>query len=226
MLDLDENPCPECVTALHQMHASAEPMDMGQLVNAIAAEFGWDALGAPDSQRCPACGQLHDDLLGIPGFLDDWDEGEHDAAGHAADLVLGMLDFGAVAADGGVVKLTRLGFLLAESVYGKHAVPADANAAAVVSATAGIPPAAAVTLAGPWLSARLAPDAARQLIAFAESAWGGERIAALAFARTLGTEAADAWRELAMRPGIGAYGRQWLSEQDEPVISDRPMMPG
>ncbi len=220
MLDLDDEPCAGCVTVLHHLHAAAEPTDMEQLVNAVAAELGQEAPRTTDSRPCPACGQVHDDFIDLAGFLDDGDDGEDDAASCAAELVVGMLDFGAVATDDGLVRLTPLGNVLAEAVFRKHAVPPDADAAAVVTAIVDFPPTLAAALARPWLSARRAPDAARQLIAFAESASGAERIAAFAFAREFGTEAASAWRELAKRPGIGAYGRQWLQEQGEPLTSD------
>jgi hypothetical protein len=40
------------------------------------------------------------------------------------------------------------------------------------------------------------------------------------FARELGPDATDAWREWAKRPGIGAYARQWLRSQGEQVAED------
>jgi hypothetical protein len=217
MLDLDDEPCAACLTTLHQLHAAPRPVAMDQLARAVANELGQEVPGQPDDRQCPACGEVHD-VWDLSGFADD--EDEDDAAGHATDLVLGLLDFGAAAADNGVVTLTHLGEMLAESVVSQHAVPADADAAALICAIADVPPAVAATFAGPWLSARPAPDAARHLIVFAESAKGGERVAALTFAKGLGADATDAWRELAERPGFGAYGRQWLAEQGEPVTID------
>ena len=76
------------------------------------------------------------------------------------------------------------------------------------------------TVAQPWLGARSAADAARELLAFAESADGGQRVAALAFAGELGSDATDAWREWAKRPGTGAYARQWLRSEGEEVPED------
>jgi hypothetical protein len=220
MLGLDDEPCAVCVTVLHHLQAAAEPVDMEKLVTAITAEFAPETPGSADNRPCPACGRVHDDFFDLPDFFGDGEEGEDDPAGHATELVVGMLDFGAVAADAGVVRLTELGVLLIELVLGKQTVAPDANAAAVTSAIAGLPPTVAVSLARPWLSARRAPDAARELITYAESAQGGERIAALAFAGELGTEAADAWRELAKRQGIGAYGRQWLAEHGDSFTAD------
>jgi hypothetical protein len=220
MLDLDDEPCAVCLTALHQLQAATRPVPMEQLVEAVADELGQEVPGQPVGQECPDCGVVHDDLRDLSGFADGRGEVEDDAAGHTTDLVLGMLDFGAAAANDGVITVTQLGEMLAESVFSQHALRPDADAAAVVSAIVSLPSAVVATFAQPWLSARPTPDAARQLIAFAESAKGTERIAALAFARDLGAEAADAWRELAKRPGIGAYGRQWLAEQGELVTID------
>ena len=84
-----------------------------------------------------------------------------------------------------------------------------------MSAVSELPPPVARTVAQPWLGARSAADAARELFAFAESADGGQRVASLALARELGSDAADAWREWAKRPGIGAYARQWLRSEGE-----------
>jgi hypothetical protein len=76
------------------------------------------------------------------------------------------------------------------------------------------------TLARAWLEARSADAAARELLALAESADGEERVAALAFARDLGPEAAAGWREWADRPGFGAYARLWLADLGEPIAED------
>ncbi len=74
-----------------------------------------------------------------------------------------------------------------------------------------------MTMARPWLDARSADEAVGDLLGFAESASGGERVAALAFAWQLGQAGTGAWRDWAERPGFGAYARQWLAEQGEPV---------
>ena len=79
-----------------------------------------------------------------------------------------------------------------------------------MSAISELPPPVAWTVAQPWLGARSAADAARELLTFAESADGSQRVASLTFAGELGSDATDAWREWAKRPGIGAYPRQWL----------------
>jgi hypothetical protein len=218
-LDLDDEPCVDCLTVLHQLRAVAGPVTMEQLGAAVAAELGQGEPETPADGPCPACGQVHRDLFDLAGFLDD-DEDEDDAGAHTADMVLGLLDFGAAYHDDGAVELTQLGLLLAESVFQHYAVPPDADTATVMSSLTGIPPTVAATLAQPWLSARSAPDAADQLITFANSAEGHERVAALALARALGTDAAKAWQDWAKRPGIGAYARQWLAEQGEPVAID------
>jgi Plasmid pRiA4b ORF-3-like protein len=118
------------------------------------------------------------------------------------------------------VRLTPLGTALAASVFQGRAPSPDADVAAVMSAVSELPPAVALAVAQPWLGARSAADAARELLAFAESTGGRQRAAALAFARELGSDAADAWREWAKRPGIGAYPRLWLRGQGEQVPED------
>ncbi|MGH3170390.1 MAG: plasmid pRiA4b ORF-3 family protein, partial [Trebonia sp.] len=48
----------------------------------------------------------------------------------------------------------------------------------------------------------------------------GLRFAALQLARDQGPAGRPAWRELAARPGFGAYARQWLSSLGEKVAAD------
>ncbi len=126
----------------------------------------------------------------------------------------GLLAFGAADASDGAVRLTPLGTMLAESVFQERVPSPDADAATVVSVISELPPPVARTWAQPWLGARSAADAARELLAFAHPTGGGQRVAALMSARELG-DATDAWREWAKRPGIGAYARRWLRSQGE-----------
>jgi hypothetical protein len=219
LLDLGEEPCAGCLTALHELHAAAGPLTVEQLVSAVGAVLEPDE---PDGVPCPGCGQVHGpgDLLGLDDFLGDEDEDEEDTAGHAAGTVTGLLAFGAVGADDGAVRLTPLGTVLAASVFQGRAPSPGADAATVVSAISELPPPVARTVARPWLDARSAGGAARELLAFAGSTGGGQRVAALAFARELGPGAADAWREWAKRPGVGAYARQWLRSRGEQVPED------
>jgi hypothetical protein len=217
LLDLGEEPCAGCLTVLHELHAADGPLTMEQLSSAVRAVLEPEE---PEGGPCPDCGQVHGqgDLLGLGDFLGD--EDEEDAAGHAADTVTGLLAFGAADAADGAVRLTPLGTVLAASVFQGRAPSPDADAATVVSAISELPPPVARTVAGPWLAARSVAGAAQELLAFAEPTGGGQRVAALAFARELGPEAADAWREWAKRPGIGAYARQWLRSRGEKVAED------
>jgi hypothetical protein len=216
LLDLGEEPCVGCLTVLHELHTAAGPLTVEQLEDAVAAVLEPEE---PESVPCPGCGEVHDpaDLLNFDDLLGDEDE---DAASHAADAVTGLLAFGAAHADDAAVWLTPLGSMLAESVFQGRAPSPDADVASVVSVISELPPPVARTVAQRWLGARSAAGAARELLAFAESAGGGERVAALAFARELGTDATDAWRGWAKRPGIGAYARQWLRSQGEQVAED------
>jgi hypothetical protein len=216
LLDLGEEPCAGCLTALHELHTADGPLTMEQLASAVGAML------EPECVPCPGCGQVHGpaNLLGLDDFLGDEEEDEEDTAGHAAGTVTGLVAFGAADADDRVVRLTPLGTVLAESVFAGRAPSPHADAGTVVSATSELPPPVARTVARPWLSARSAGGAARELLAFAGSTGGAQRVAALAFARELGPAAADAWREWAKRPGVGAYARQWLMFQGEQVPED------
>lgn len=219
LLDLGEEPCAGCLTALHELHAAAGPLTMDQLVSAVEGVL---APEEPEGVPCPGCGQIHDpgDLLGLDDTLGHEDEGAEDIAAHAEGTVTGLLAFGAADTDDGTVWLTPLGAVLVASVFQGRAPSPDADAATVASAIREVPPPVARTVARPWLSARSASGAACELLAFAESAGGGERVAALALVRELGADAADAWREWAKRPGIGAYARQWLRSQGESATED------
>ena len=216
VLDLGEQPCAGCLTVLHELYSADGPLTMGQLASAERAVL------EPEGPPCPGCGEVHGlgALLSLDDLLGDENEDEEDAASHAADTVTGLLAFGAAVAADEAVQLTPLGTVLAASVFQGRAPSPDADAATVMSAISELPPPVARTVAQPWLGARSSADAARELLAFAESADGGQRAAALAFAGELGSDAAGAWREWAKRPGIGAYARQWLRSQGEQVPED------
>ena len=219
VLDLGEDPCAECLTVLHELYSADGPLTMDQLASPLGAALEPEE---PEGPPCPGCGEVHGpgDLLSLGDFLSDEDEDEEDAARHAAATVTGLLGFGAADVTGETVRLTSLGAVLARSVFQGREPSPDADVATVMSVISELPPAVAWTVAQPWLSARSAADAARDLLAFAESADGAQRAASLAFAGELGSDAADAWREWAERPGIGAYARQWLRSQGEEVPED------
>jgi Plasmid pRiA4b ORF-3-like protein len=217
VLDLGDEPCAGCLTVLNELDSADGPLTMNQLASAVQALEPEE----PDGQPCPGCGEVHGpgDLLSLGDFLGDEAEDE-DAASHAADTVTGLLWFGAANVADEAVQLTPLGTVLTASVLQEREPASDADVATVMSAISELPPPVAWTVAQPWLGARSVADAARELLAFAESADGSQRVASLAFAGELGSEAADAWREWAKRPGIGAYARQWLRSQGEDVPED------
>lgn len=214
-LELDEDPCAGCLTILHALHTAAGPLTMEQLASA-ARELELE--GSP----CPDCGQVHGlpDSLDLSELLGDQEVDSEDPAGHAADTVSALLEFAAATLSDEAVRLTELGTFLAESVFEQRAMPPDADAATVMSAITDLPLDVARTIAGSWLTARSASDAVRELLAFAESAAGGQRVGAVAFAAELGPDAADAWREWAKRPGFGAYARDWLRSLGELATED------
>jgi hypothetical protein len=220
VLDLGEQPCAGCLTVLHELYSADGPPTMAQLASAVRAVL------EPQEQEepvpCPGCGEVHSpgDLLSLGDFLSDENEDEDDAASHAEASVTGLLEFGAADVTDETVWLTPLGIVLATSVFRGREPSPHADAATVMSAISELPPPVGWTVAQPWLGARSAGDAARELLAFAESADGGQRVAALAFAGELGSDATESWREWAKRPGIGAYARQWLRSQGEQVPED------
>jgi hypothetical protein len=217
VLDLGDQPCAGCLTVLNELYSAEGPLTMGQLASAVRALEPEEPEGLP----CPGCGEVHGpgDLLGFGDFLSDEDEDE-DAASHTADTVTGLLWFGAADVADEAVRLTPLGTVLTASVFQGREPSPDADVATVMSAISALPPAVAQTVAQPWLGARSAADAVRELLTFAESADGGQRVAAVALAGELGSDATDTWREWAKRPGIGAYARQWLRSQGEDVPED------
>ncbi len=220
-LDLGEQPCAGCLTVLHELYSADEPLTMAQLATAVRTVLEPPEPEEPEALPCPGCGEVHGpgDRFSLGDFLSDEND-EEDVASHAADTVTGLLEFGAADVTDGTVRLTPLGTVLATSVFQGRAPSSDADAATVMSAISELPPPVAWTVAQPWLGARSTADAARELLTFAESADGNQRAASLAFAGELGSDATEAWREWAKRPGIGAYARLWLRSQGEQVPED------
>ena len=239
LLDIGEEPCHGCLLVLHELHTADGPRTVEDLAAAMEVvtepgelielgELGelsglgeLDADG-PEGTPCPDCGEIHDwnPLSYLSGFLDYEDEEER--IEHAADTLTELLAFGAVeVGDGDIgdaeVRLTALGEMLAEAEFRWRAPSPDADTATLISVLSVLPPPVALTVAQPWLGARSAADAGQELLAFAESASGGERAGALALASDLGP---DAWREWAGRSGVGAYARQWLRSAGEAVAEN------
>jgi hypothetical protein len=224
-------PCPGCLTVLHDLFVADGPLSLEDLADAVAATEP----AAADGEPCPDCGGVHEradllgiqpaDLLGMNGPYDE-DPGEPDSREHAEGTVAILAAFGAAVAPGraggagGAVRLTPLGSMLAAAVFEGCAPAADADAAELVSVISEMPPRVGRTMAKPWLGARSPDTAVRDLLAFAESAGGEERMAALAFSGELGPGATAAWQEWARRPGFGAYARKWLADQGLPAADD------
>ena len=194
--------CGQCLTVLHELSEANGPMELTDLAAAVL-----DADGA------------------APVDL-DFDVDRMDLADHAVTTVRELVDFEAVATGpgrsaGGTVTLTPLGRLLAEAVFGSLSPPAAVTAEDLVTAVAWMPPNIALVAAGPWLAARASHAAVRELLDFA-AAFDGPvlRSVALEIARRQGADAMPVWREYARMPGFGAYARQWLAAQDEPVAAD------
>jgi hypothetical protein len=206
---------------LHELSEADSPLDLAQLAEALrSAEPPED-----EDVLCQDCGEVHD-LPGVAAMVgyeedDDLDNGLE----HAEGTVVSLVTYGAAtalaAAPGGSgeakVRLTELGWMLAESIFVGCAPAADADAAALLDVLSVVPSKIAARMAAPWLAARSPAAAVGELLAYAESADPAPRMTAMAFAMGIGPEAASAWREWAARPGFGAYARMWLHEQGEEV---------
>jgi hypothetical protein len=223
-LGLPGDPCPGCLTVLHELAGADGPMDLTLLAEEVRT------LGVPEDDivPCPDCGEVHD-LPGLAAMIGyDEDDEPDDSLEHAESAVDRMVSYGAAtalaaapAAPGGSgevrVRLTPLGRMLAESVFAGCAPPSDADVATLLDVLIAVPPKIAAQMAEPWMGARSPAAAVREMLAYAESADPDRRMIAMAFAREIGPEAAPAWREWADRPGFGAYARMWLTEHGEEV---------
>ncbi len=224
-----EPPCPGCLTVLHELSLSDGPVGLAELSDAVRiVEDGQQELdlataiglvpridpgqvSAPTPQQeCPYCGEVHPD---------------ESAQEHAQDAVGILAEFGAAitgpgAAKGGTVRLTPLGRLLADSLVDSLTPAPETSAEDLIVTVGMVPPKIALQLSAPWLAARSAANAVRELLRYAEYADTDQRAQALVIARRLGQDAAPAWREWSRRPGFGAYARAWLSERDESFVVD------
>ncbi len=205
-------PCPDC----GRVHDAADLLGIGDLAYDEDEDEDDEDEDEDDEEYDDQDDEYGDEYDGEE-YVEDDDE---DSREHAEGTVAGLAAFGAAVASDGAVRLTPLGSMLAAAVFEGCAPAPDADAGALVSVISEVPPPVARTMTRPWLDARSADAAARELLAFAESADGEQRVAALAFCRELGPEAADAWREWAERPGFGAYARQWLAAHGEPAAQD------
>lgn len=225
-LGIPDDPCPGCLTVLHELSLASKPTEMAELADAVRAATTGPRPDVPAGEVCPNCGQVHGvPLLEVPGLADLDELVAGDAPGHAESTVAVLVQFGAAATapgrkPGGAAMLTPLGRVFAESILAALTPAADASAGELVFAAASIPSKIAWTAAAPWLAARTPADAVRELLTFAEHAQPDLRSVALAIARDQGAAAIEAWREIARRPGFGAYARQWLSAQGEPAPAD------
>ena len=230
---LPGEPCAACLTVLLELARADRPIPTDELTVAVATALGDDDPDDGGAEPCPGCGERHaptddldfGDLFGEEIFFDDTDPGddedEESAEEHTAASIAHLITFGAAEIAGaGEVRLTPLGEMLSTSIFEGAAPAPDASAGTLIEAIREVPPSIARTLAGPWLSARSQQSAGRALLAFAQTAAGEPRLAALALCGDLGPGAASAWRDWADQPGFGAYARQWLAAHGELVTED------
>lgn len=230
-LGLPEDPCPLCLTVLHELSLTGKPVEMTRLIAAVLeAMKGPIPLDDPgdgedDDGFCPHCGQDHGTgpLGGPGGYLDEISLFE--ASGHAEESVDSLMLFGAAVTrpgsdPGGSVALTELGRMLADRVMTALAADPGISAGQLAEHVEGLPTGLALVASESWLGARQPKEAVRQLLGAAEAASGEPRRTALALAQAQGEAGRAAWRELAERPGFGAYARQWLESQGDSVETD------
>ena len=198
-LGLPDEPCGRCLTVLAELADSADGIASTQdLLDAVRLAFP-----TPDSP---------DDLAR--------------ELRHAVSAIADLLSFAAAVPaveepeDDNRVRLTPLGRMLAESVFAALAISPAADVETVVTLFTELPPGVSMSIARPWLAARTPTVAVREVLGFAESAVTRQRTVAVSFAREIGPEAAEAWREYAGADGFGAYAREWLAEFGEEVAAD------
>ncbi|MCW2939801.1 MAG: PRiA4b ORF-3-like protein [Actinomycetia bacterium] len=219
----DDEPELEYLAVLCTLYDREGTTSLDELATSIEAFSGG---GSTQDGRCPDCGQVHAATADPLGFSDLFGD-DGDGSEFAEEVLLALVEFGVADFDGHAASLTPLGKRLTTFMFRDSAPAADADTATFVSELAGLPPVVAALMARPWLDARTPAAAAGQLLAFAESADGTARMAALAFARECGPEAAPAWQEWSGKPGFGVYARAWLAEQgDDSEFSESELSDG
>jgi Plasmid pRiA4b ORF-3-like protein len=193
-LGVPEEPCGHCLTVLAAFAEAEGPVAAEEVALLVRAAFPRD---------------------------------DDDSASHEQDAqhVLAAIDkfavFGAIAAMDDPAdlraRLTPLGAMLADSVFGAMAPDPAADAGTLVREVGGQTRPVGIIIARPWLAARTPADAAREVLAFAEHADANLRVIAIWFAAAIGPAGEPAWREYAQLPGFGAYARSWLAQQGELV---------
>ncbi|HEY1627445.1 MAG TPA: hypothetical protein VGG16_27000 [Streptosporangiaceae bacterium] len=190
-------------------------------VLAAAGDEGFTAAQVRDAVF--AAGEERDAGARTDEWLEDWAWfGAVTGRGFSGgELAVGGLPAGGLAVDdllaGGRYDVTPLGRLFADTVTGTLAPAPDQDAAAVIEGLGSLPVSLTVRFLTQWLAARTTADAAGELIDFAAAATPYQRATAIDLAAELGPDAAPAWRERADLPGYGAYVREWLVDQGEPV---------
>jgi hypothetical protein len=223
-LGLPADPCAGCLTVLYELSLAAGAVPVAELGESVRSATLEAPEEAPQAEMpCPGCGEIHD-VLSLPGLLgfdeDDEDQLADLSREHAEAAVADLTAFGAASDEGDGARITPLGRMLADAIFRGCAPAADVGAEDFLQVITMVPPRIAAAMAEPWLAARSPAGAAGELLAFAESADADQRLAAVTFAREIGSEAAPAWRERATQPGFGAYARRWLADQGEPVVED------
>lgn len=191
MLYVPYDPCPYCLTALHELSLSDGAVDMTLLADAVRSAL-------------PHGGEAEEHVASAVNWM----------------TAFGATVTGPSASPGGAAELTPLGRFLDSAVIVRLTPAPDDGAEELLATVMLVPPKIAAAISVPWFEARSATEAVRELLAFAADADPAQRAVALSLARKRGDAAADVWRGWAALPGFGAYARAWLAEHGEPVAAE------
>jgi hypothetical protein len=197
----DEEPGMDCLAVLCALYTSEDTVGLAELATSVARFPS----GSMADEWCPDCGEFH---------------AEGPDVELVQDALLALAAFDVVTLDDDTAALAPLGRWLTNYMFRDSAPPADADAATLVEALAGLPPVVAALMARPWLAARTPTVAVDQLLTAAEAAASSARLTALALAEECGPAAAPTWREWSGKPGFGAYARAWLAGSDGGELSE------
>ena len=201
------------LVVLHELSLADGPLSLPELAGALRRASGLGTI--PPTGFCLDCATAHD-----PSPLG---EESRDPEEYCSWSPVGELaDFGAVtwaeAGPEGMVWLTPLGRMLADSIFVCWAPAPDASVAIAVEKVAHMPPRIKWRMMLPWLKQRPPADAVRELLSYAEPLAGtSEGWTALVLADAIGPAAIEVWREWGQRRGFGVYARDWLKNHGEPV---------
>jgi hypothetical protein len=206
------SPWQTAVCVLLQLGIAANAMSVAELADSIR-EYAASISGS-GGVKCLDCLQVHD-LSPVGDFASE-------EPGRSTSPVGALADFGAVAwADAGphgMVWLTPLGRMLAQSLFFGAAPRVDDDIGNVVERIGPLPAPVQRIMIQLWFTGRSPADAVRELLAYAARRPGtAHGDSARLLAVMTGPDGMTGWREWAAKPGYGVYARDWLRDHGEPL---------